>query len=367
MELTSVRDLKARLMAHENQPTEGFVRAFGVADAEGAFGAGRRRAGVSSRRSALVTARAYRPETARVSLGVTASDRKNQFRLGVRIRAKGEESERLAEYYAAQAGEEADVRVLPEVRRRSRTPAWFQGRRRPLEAGISVGHFDITAGTLGAIVEDDERYYVLSNNHVLANVNLALPGDPILQPGPIDRSPSPDGLIAVLDRFVTLSDRRDNEVDCAAAEILEDQLLYVGWNEALADPREGFDGDGLLTGTEPATVEDLGRPVAKAGRATAVRRGIITQVEIDALRVNMGTEDNPLDMTFSSQFEVVGDDDRPFSQGGDSGSLVVDEQGRARGLLFAGGRDTLGVDRTFVNPIDTVLSRLDVRLCLAGN
>ena len=37
-----------------------------------------------------------------------------------------------------------------------------------VRAGGSCGHFRITAGTLGAFVEDDDNYYILSNNHVLA-------------------------------------------------------------------------------------------------------------------------------------------------------------------------------------------------------
>ncbi len=53
--------------------------------------------------------------------------------------------------------------------------------RLTVRAGGSIGHYKITAGTLGGFVEDDERYYMLSNNHVLANGNLCFGGDPILQ------------------------------------------------------------------------------------------------------------------------------------------------------------------------------------------
>lgn len=45
--------------------------------------------------------------------------------------------------------------------------------RHTLRPGGSCGHFLITAGTLGGFVEDDDAYYLLSNNHVLANSDLA--------------------------------------------------------------------------------------------------------------------------------------------------------------------------------------------------
>ncbi|MGB0513901.1 MAG: hypothetical protein ACPGJE_03570, partial [Wenzhouxiangellaceae bacterium] len=54
----------------------------------------------------------------------------------------------------------------------------------PLRIGSSLGHFRVSAGTLGCFVSDrssGERG-VLSNNHVLANLNRARAGDEIRQP-----------------------------------------------------------------------------------------------------------------------------------------------------------------------------------------
>jgi hypothetical protein len=71
---------------------------------------------------------------------------------------------------------------------------------RPVRCGVSVGHIDITAGTLGAVVErggGDEERYLLSNNHVLANSNEAEVGDPILEPGPVDGKFGPATLASV--------------------------------------------------------------------------------------------------------------------------------------------------------------------------
>ncbi|MGI9332337.1 MAG: hypothetical protein ACR2RL_04195, partial [Gammaproteobacteria bacterium] len=66
-----------------------------------------------------------------------------------------------------------------------------QARQRPVIAGISVAQLDVTAGTIAALCrstragENSDRF-ILSNNHVLADVNRANPGDDVLQPGPAD-------------------------------------------------------------------------------------------------------------------------------------------------------------------------------------
>src|SRR5947199_2847302 len=57
-------------------------------------------------------------------------------------------------------------------------------RVRPASGGVSIGHYRITAGTLGVLVHRHGRPAILSNNHVLANENAGQIGDPILQPGP---------------------------------------------------------------------------------------------------------------------------------------------------------------------------------------
>jgi hypothetical protein len=72
--------------------------------------------------------------------------------------------------------------------------------------GVSVGHFKVTAGTLGTIVKDrvtGERL-LLSNNHVLANSNDAQIGDIILQPAAMDGGTQDDDVVAKLHRFIPL-------------------------------------------------------------------------------------------------------------------------------------------------------------------
>lgn len=80
-------------------------------------------------------------------------------------------------------------------------------RFRPvIPGGTSIGHFKVTAGTLGVMVKDRQTgaRFLLSNNHVLANSNDAQTGDDILQPAAMDGGSSPADLVARLDRFKAL-------------------------------------------------------------------------------------------------------------------------------------------------------------------
>ena len=144
--------------------------------------------------------------------------------VGVAVGNKGSKSD--------VAGEKAVVvlveRKLPltALSRRDRVPGAIDGIRtdvyevgylralatprdrfRPtMPGGVSMGHYKITAGTLGTLVTDrltGERL-ILSNNHVLANVNDASAGDPVLQPAPRDGGRNPADVVAHLERFIPL-------------------------------------------------------------------------------------------------------------------------------------------------------------------
>jgi hypothetical protein len=80
---------------------------------------------------------------------------------------------------------------------------WFQ---RPVPIGVSTGHPQITAGTIGCRVVDlYGNVYALSNNHVYANQNDAKSGDSALQPGPYDGGKDPDDRIGILDEWVDIN------------------------------------------------------------------------------------------------------------------------------------------------------------------
>ncbi len=248
----------------------------------------------------------------------------------------------------------------------------FQGPRdrwRPVvPPGVSIGHVHITAGTFGCLVRRGSELFILSNNHVLADVNKGNPGDPILQPGPADGGTAGDA-IATLEEFVPL-DFGTTEPECRIATLLATGLNKLaelsgsrhrlepvqqtpGVNRvdaALARPlstdlvRPDILDIGIPTGIGEAT---LGMNVQKSGRTTGHTTGMITQIDATVRIDYYGPS-----ALFEGQLIAS-----PMSQPGDSGSAVLDEDRRVVGLLFAGSDAA-----TIINPIADVLTALRIEV-----
>ena len=253
------------------------------------------------------------------------------FRLAVRVQGPRVDA---AQYVQAASGE-ADVREIGVVRAFERT-----ARVRPLELGVSIAEVDVTAGTLGCFATADGGARILSNNHVLADEDRASPGAAVVQPGPVDGGRDPADRVGVLARAVALQSDAANRVDCALATV------EVDFDAARVA------GLGTLSGALLAPAQ--AGAVAKLGRTTGLTRGTVTAFELDGLTVQYDRGA----LTFDDQVEVHGDA-AAFSQGGDSGSLIVASSSLdAVALLFAGNDE--GV--TYGNPISAVLDALGATL-----
>ena len=151
----------------------------------------------------------------------------------------------------------------------------YTSRERPCPGGYSIGHVDITAGTLGCLVKDklNDNTVILSNNHVMANSNQAAIGDPIVQPGPTDGGTVQNDQIATLTRFkpIDFTAGVNNLIDAAIATPLEDVPDLVEF--AIKDV-----GSGVPTETRNIGVDDLGDSVHKTGRTTEHTSGYIDTV-----------------------------------------------------------------------------------------
>jgi hypothetical protein len=264
-------------------------------------------------------------------------------------------------------GVSTDVQEIGEPRAfQARTDRW-----RPAPGGVSLGHFQVTAGTFGAIVRDrtvGDRL-ILSNNHVLANSNAAQPGDAILQPGAADGGWEDGDTIARLERFCPIV-FSSGPPTCSLANayasfgnIIADLVgskhrVQAYWSDpqaanrvdaAVARPLNDLDvldeilDIGEVSGTTPA---QLGMTVRKSGRTTGFTTGQITVLDT-TVDVRYG------DSTARFEGQIVS---TPMSQPGDSGSLLVAGNSlMATGLLFAGSEQA-----TIFNPIEDVLTCLDV-------
>jgi hypothetical protein len=254
----------------------------------------------------------------------------------------------------------------------------YTERHRPAPGGVSLGHYQITAGTLGCTVRDRKTgaRMILSNNHVLANRNEGKPGDPILQPGPADGGSPERDTIALLERFETLHYNQQpaacniakayaclgNRLAQMSGSHHQVQIIQAFPNAtnlidaALARPI--LDSDildenleiGMINGQIEAA---LSMEVCKTGRTTAFTKGTVAVLDA-TVSVNYGDE---LTATFDHQIVST-----PMSEGGDSGSLLVSsEKKQAVGLLFAGSAQA-----TLFNPIQTVLKTLKIDLPSSG-
>lgn len=221
------------------------------------------------------------------------------------------------------------------------------GFPRPVPIGVSTGHPDITAGTIGARVTDGSRIFALSNNHVLANRNQGTAGDNFLQPGVADGGRNPDDALGTLFDFEPIEFCGGitcplNRMDAALALTTADKLGTETPEDGYGQPRSE-----VMEAT-------LGMKVQKYGRTTGHTVGRVTGINA-VVDVNYRTGN----ARFQGQIIISGDG---FSTGGDSGSLIVTKgllaaDRRPTGLLFAGSANS-----TIANPIDLVLDRFGVRV-----
>ena len=232
-------------------------------------------------------------------------------------------------------------------------------RTRPAKGGYSVGHKNTTAGTIATCVYKilpggstnppvhgvgiPPKYYILSNNHVLANSNAGTIGDSVLQPGPIDGGTDPADRIATLSQFVPITfapavplAMQNNLVDCAIAEgQFHDLDREIYWND-------------FVRGWRRKAGVTVGTVVKKTGRTTNFTTGKITvigaTIDIDYGGGKVARFKDQIVTTY-------------MSDGGDSGSLVLTLDNVAVGLLFAGSATAM-----IANQIENVRSLLRVEV-----
>jgi hypothetical protein len=285
-----------------------------------------------------------------LAMGIAPGAR-NQYRLAVRIQRRGMESSPHVQTIRKEARREVEVRYVGRVVKRA--SPWYRERHRPLQIGTSIGHVEVTAGTVGTFVQTKAGdVLILSNNHVLADENRGHPGDEILQPGRFDGGRRRVDAAGTLDRFVTLKKRGANRVDCALASIADGIGFEAGVLHRV----------GSLGGTFGGSPEDLDL-VEKLGRTTGHTHGKVTAFEVD----NMIVEYDLGNLRFDDQIEIEGARTGPFSAGGDSGSLIFTSGQRlAAALLFAGSQDggSNGAGVTYANSLATVLKRLNIQVLL---
>lgn len=318
-----------------------------------------------------------------IALGIAKRGR--DYRLAVRVQRQALLESPLLDHMIQASRNEAEVRYIGRLEKRSAGGAdgsglegtrhkrvaghrkrnviyvgpqelavpWYQQNTRPLLIGASIAHVKVTAGTLGAFVERGSHALILSNNHVLANEDHASHGDAVLQRAVVDGGRDPEDRIGSLRNRVRLKKSVPNFVDAALADF--DTTL--GHDAGLL---RGIAGkDRRLAGLGPKFLDE-GELVHKVGRTTGATTGRVTAFELDNLVISYGVGN----LRFDGQIEIDGTGARAFSDGGDSGALIVNDGMEAVGLLFAGsdvgGANGRGL--TYANPMHRVLKALGAKL-----
>lgn len=185
---------------------------------------------------------------------------------------------------------------------------------RPCPGGVSIGHYLGETGTHGCAINLDEGGIAgISNNHVTGldwgNLHEGNPGDPIMQPGPLDYS-GYGGELGYLLRSQPVPLK-----SAGAAQI--DASVYTG----------EFSTEILGLGVPSYSVEmEPGMIVSKSGSRSAVTSAVVQTVGAVVDIEGYG----------EARFENAAITDRAFSIGGDSGSCVLNQWAQTCGLVFAG-------------------------------
>ena len=208
------------------------------------------------------------------------------------------------------------------------TPLSNTGQIRPVIGGYSCGCPQITAGTFTGTVRDNRtgQKVGLSNNHVILGAkwgtNPGYSDNPVYQPGVADGG----GVASTVGKTVRGIPVElipvENLVDAAIFKptdpsLLSDEIQDLGLPGYAVDPEVGKRGrkSGRTTGLTESTIESIGATIDVAGDGTA---------------------------RFSDQIIF-----RPaLAQGGDSGSIVLDDNGNVFGIVFAGSDEITAVNRS---------------------
>jgi hypothetical protein len=205
-------------------------------------------------------------------------------------------------------------------------------KQRPIPGGYSCGHARITAGTLGGwFIDKDGELVGLSNNHVLANENNAKAigdwtrrngrrvksnGSYIVQPGPYDDRwwRKNKNYVGRLKSFVKLV-KQDNLQDSAifkpsSALLAESDMWKLGQLNGFRDNLQ------------------VGESVQKVGRTTGHTVGKVIALD-GVVQVQYGRKLGVIEF----EDQIITDF---MSEGGDSGSLLLDMNNNIVGLLYAG-------------------------------
>ena len=226
----------------------------------------------------------------------------------------------------------------------------FTKKLRHLEGGGNIGPAGINSyGTICCIAkknmkindEDIVIYYILSNNHVLADYNRYPIGSAFLQPSARFNGKYPNDAIAGLETFIEIkfieaNNKYINYVDCAIARIANPQIIS---NKIL--------GIGAIKGISKPKVD---MNIRKSGVTTGLTSGYITSLGIS---IKVDVTSLKKEAFFKDQLLI-----QVETKPGDSGSAIINKNNEIVGMHMGSGGDGYSLS----NDINLVLEKLNVEV-----
>ena len=284
--------------------------------------------------------------THRFGLGIASAGKPNEFKLALRLESENDLSTPEVARILSLARGEVDIQVTGPIS--VLEPALLDAQQSssgPLRMGSTVGiDGGMGVGTAGVFVRErgSSDVCLLSNNHVLANSNQARLGTRMFHYANADLQWA--GHLKAFQQVRAGGVR--NQVDCAIAKLDSSYSLDVST----------LIGGGRFGGSR-SRLNHLSMAVSKVGRTTDRTHGYVSATEVDTW---IGFGGGLGGVYFVNQIEIRGRGNAThFSQPGDSGSLVMDRDHNAFGLLFAGSRVS---DTTYCNDIGKVFEALNIEL-----
>ena len=239
----------------------------------------------------------------------------------------------------------------------------------PIMLGTSGGwKFDLAngyccGGTLGSLVTDGTKKYILSNWHVLysdivsgGNGKMAQSNEPVIQPGLIDVSCNASNAqnVATLLAPSDGGSLPNANVDAGIAEVISDMVDQSG---AILE---------IGTISSQTVAASIGKAVKKSGRTTGLSRSSISGLNatVKITYENECAGGTAFTKTFTGQI-IIKNSRCQFLNGGDSGSLMVEDGSpnpHAVGLLYAGSSICSRSAIAIANPIQDVLKHFSDKL-----
>ncbi len=248
--------------------------------------------------------------------------------------------------------------VRPELAQTSSNRGNTYRRSDKIACGSSIAPAGAElSGTLGAFVRDElGQLFALSNNHVIGGCNHMPAGHPITSPSSKDVMAGGPEIrqFATFARLIELRSGDRNHVpvqecDAAIAAVAREKLVSSWQGDLYETPT-----------TTCAPEEDM--IVEKVGRTTGHTTGIIESKIVSMMPLPYKDKRFAATVNYANVWAVASTGG-PFALPGDSGSLVVTQDGGAAvGLLFAVSNDGM---RAFFTDIRHVLKGLGGGLSLA--